>query len=103
MDIAASMDQWEKIKESRKNENKNREILRPCKRAEETVKNEGDGGTSSRWYTWKDPQRIWKRMDELELKRRIETTQTTARILRRVPETWGDLLSLKLLREIISW
>ena len=41
-----------------------------------------------------------KRLEDLEIRRRVETIQTrallrSARILRRVPETWGDLLSLK--------
>ena len=41
-------------------------------------------------------------LEELEIGGRIETIQITAllrsaRILRRVLETWGDLLSLKLL------
>ena len=41
-------------------------------------------------------------LEDLEITGRVETIQTTAllksaRILRRVPETWGDLLSLKVL------
>ena len=41
------------------------------------------------------------RFDELDITRRIETNQTTAplklvRILRRVLETWGNLLSPRL-------
>ena len=39
----------------------------------------------------------------LEVGGRVETIQTTARILRRVLETWGDLLSHKLLWKPISW
>ena len=40
-------------------------------------------------------------LENLEIKGRVETIQTTAllrsaRILRTVLETWGDLLSLKL-------
>ena len=42
-----------------------------------------------------------KGLEDLEIGGRVETIQTTAllrtaRILRRVQETWGDLLSLKL-------
>ena len=42
-----------------------------------------------------------KGLEDLEIKWRVETTQSTAllrsaRILRRVLETWGDLLSLRL-------
>ena len=44
---------------------------------------------------------LLKRLEDLEVGGRVKTIQTTAvlrtaRILRRVLETWGDLLSLKL-------
>ena len=44
---------------------------------------------------------LLKRLEDVEIRGRVETIQTTtlfrtARILRRVLETWGDLLSLKL-------
>ena len=44
---------------------------------------------------------LLKVLEDLEVGGRVETIQTTAllrtaRILRRVQETWGDLLSLKL-------
>ena len=44
---------------------------------------------------------LLKGLEDLEVGGRVETIQTTAllkttRILRRAPETWGDLLSLKL-------
>ena len=44
---------------------------------------------------------LLKGLEDLEVGRRVETIQTTAllrrgRILRRVLETWGDLLSLRL-------
>ena len=44
---------------------------------------------------------LLKGLEDLEVSGRVETIQTTAlprtaRILRRVLETWGDLLSLKL-------
>ena len=44
---------------------------------------------------------LLKGLEELEVGRRVETIQArvllkTARILRRVLETWGDVLSLKL-------
>ena len=47
------------------------------------------------------PKWMIKGLDDLEIRRRVETIQTiallrSARILRRVLETWGDLLSLKL-------
>ena len=48
-----------------------------------------------------------KGLEDLEVGGRVETIQTTAllrtaRILTRVLETWGDLLSLKLQWETIS-
>ena len=50
---------------------------------------------------------ILKRPEDLEIGGRVETIQSTAllrtaRILRRVLETWGDLLSLKLQCKTIS-
>ena len=47
-------------------------------------------------------------LEDLEVGGRVETIQTTAllkaaRILRRVLETWGDLLSLKFQWKNISW
>ena len=51
---------------------------------------------------------LLKGLEDLEVGRRVETIQTTAllrtaRILRWVLETWGDLLSLKLQWKTISW
>ena len=50
---------------------------------------------------------LLKGQEDLEVGDRVETIQTTAllktaRILRRVLETWGDLLSLKLQWKTIS-
>ena len=50
---------------------------------------------------------LLKDLDNYEVGRRVEAIQTTAllgtaRILRRVLETWGDLLSLKLQWKAIS-
>ena len=50
---------------------------------------------------------LLKGLEDLEVGGRVETIQTTAllrtaRIPRRVPETWGDLLSLKLQWKTIS-
>ena len=51
---------------------------------------------------------LLKGLEDLEVGGLVETIQTTAllrtaRILRRVLETWGDLLSLKLQWKTISW
>ena len=50
---------------------------------------------------------LLKSLEDLEVGDRVKTIQTTAllktaRILRRVLETWGDLLSLKLQWKTIS-
>ena len=50
---------------------------------------------------------LLKGLEDLEVGDQVETTQTTAllktaRILRRVLETWGDWLSLKLQWKTIS-
>ena len=51
---------------------------------------------------------LLKELEDLEVGGRVETIQTTAllrtaRIPRRVLETWGDLLSLKLLWKTITY
>ena len=46
---------------------------------------------------------LLKGLEDLEVSRRVETALLrTARILRQVLETWGDLLSLKLQWKTIS-
>ena len=50
---------------------------------------------------------LLKGLEDMEIGGRVKTIQTTAllrtaRILWRVPETWGDLLSLKLQWKTIS-
>ena len=50
---------------------------------------------------------LLKGLDDLEVGGRVETIQTTAllrtaRILRRITETWGDLLLLKLQWKTVS-
>ena len=51
---------------------------------------------------------LLKGLEDLEVGGQVETIQTTtllrtAKILRRVLEIWGDLLSLKLQWKTISW
>ena len=63
--------------------------------------NEGDDDINCKWRAWNGSQKLVKGLKELEIGERIETIQTTsllrsARIPRRVLETWGDLLSLQL-------
>ena len=69
--------------------------------------NESDGNTYCSWRDRYNHQKIGKGTEELEIRARVETIQTTAllrssRILRRVLETLGDLLSLKLQWKTIS-
>ena len=46
---------------------------------------------------------LLKELEDMEIRGRVDTIQTTtARILRRVQETWGDLLSHKLRWKTIS-
>ena len=45
---------------------------------------------------------LLKSQEDLEVGGRVETIQTTARILSWVLETWGDLLSLRLQGKTIS-
>ena len=54
------------------------------------------------------PQGLVRGLDERWIRRKIETIQTTAlvrsvKILRRVLETWGDLLLPRIQWKIISW
>ena len=69
---------------------------------------ESDCDTSCSRNLWNGPQRLGKRLEDLETRRRIETSQNTvfirsAWILRRVLEIWGDLLSLRFLWKTTSW
>ena len=68
---------------------------------------ENDNNTNCNWCSWYNHRRISTRTGVLGNKGRVETIQTTvllrsARILRGVLETWGDLLSLKLQWEAIA-
>ena len=59
------------------------------------------------FVTWGTiPKVLEKRLEELEIKGKIETTQTfqtSARILSKVLETWEDLLSLRFQGTATSW
>ena len=82
-------------KKKRENIDKYLDLVTEQKK-KKTAENEGDGGTNFSWCAWNGPQKGSK---QLEIRGRIETIHTTAllrsvRILRRVLETGGDLLSL---------
>ena len=65
------------------------------------MEHEGDNNTNRDWCFGTVNKGLLKGLEDLEVGGRVETIQTpallrTARILRRVLETFGDLLSLKL-------
>ena len=75
---------------------KKRQIFEPCQRTKKKSKYEDEGYTNFSWCAW---NRLPKELTDI--RGRIETIHTTellgsARILRRVLETWGDLQSLRL-------
>ena len=68
---------------------------------------EDDGDTNYKWCTWNIPEGLVNALEVLEIRRQVDTIQTiallwSARILRRVLETWGDLMSFKLHWKTIS-
>ena len=98
VDFAVPADHWIKLKESEKKD-KYLDLARELKKLwnmkvtfiQIIIR---DFGTVT--------QGLIKGLEDLEIKGRVETIQTTpllgsARILRRVLDTWRDLLSLKLL------
>ena len=72
-----------------------------------TVEHESDVYSNYNWCYWYSHERLIQRREELEIRGLVETIKTTAllrsaRILRRILETCGDLLSLKLPWKTIS-
>ena len=60
--------------------------------SQKVVKHEGDSDTSFIWSPWNNLNNMEKKLEELKIRGRIETVQTTtllklARILRRVLES----------------
>ena len=103
VDFAVPADHRMKLKESEKKD-KYLDLARGLKK---TMEHEGDNYTNCDWCFWYSNKGLLKGLDDLEVGGRVETIQTTAllktsRILRRVLETWGDLLPLKLLWKTIG-
>ena len=101
--LTVSINHRVKIKESEKI-NKYSDFAREQK---QTVGHTVDGDTICSWCTWNHHKVLEKRVEELEIRRWIESIQTTAllrldRILRRVQETWKNLQSLRLQWKTIS-
>ena len=91
VDFAVPVDHRIKLKECEKRD-KYLDLARELKK---TMEHEGDNYTNCDWCLWRGNSRIIKGPGRFG----VETIQTTAllktvRILRRVLETWGDLLSL---------
>ena len=104
VNFAASMDYKVKIKE-REKINKYKDLARELK--QKFLEHAGDSDTNYSWCTWNSPQRTGKKLKELEISRRIKTIQITALLrlastLRKVLESWGDFLTVKLQWKITS-
>ena len=66
-----------------------------------------DSDTNCNWCTWNGSKSLERGLEGLEIGGRVDTIQTTpllrsARILKIVQKSWGDLLSLKLEWKTIS-
>ena len=101
MDSAVPADHWVEIKES-KNINKYIDL---CQRTKKVVDYEGIPIITGVLGTVHNG--LKRGLEVLKIRERIKTIQTTAllrsvRILRRDLETWGDLLSLRLMWKTIS-
>ena len=86
---------WSQSEKQRKWREK--QVLEPYRTTGKAVEHEDDGDTTCNWCTWKGGWKSWK----------LKTIQTTTflrlvRIFRRILETCGDLLSLRLQWKIIS-
>ena len=104
VDFAVPADHRINLKESEKKD-KYLDLVRELKK---TMEHEGDNCTSCGWCFWYSYQRIIKGTGGLGIRGRVDTIQTTTSlrttiILRRVLETWEELLSLKLQLMTISW
>ena len=103
VDFAVPADQWVKLKESEKRD-KYLDLAKETKKLwniKLTVIPIVVGTHG------KIPKGLVGGLEDLEIRGQVETTQTTALlrstgILRRVLETWGDLLSLKLQQKSLN-
>ena len=85
-----------KIKESKKRD-KYLDLASELKITPKTMKYEADGGINCGWFTWEIPKALVMGPEDFEIRGQVETIQITAllrltRILRKVLETWGELL-----------
>ena len=75
--------------------------LEPCQRTKKATEYESDSDTNSSWCTWNGFQSLAKGIGRIGNQKKNRTIQftrllRTAGILRRVLETWEDLLTLGL-------
>ena len=101
VDFAVSADQRVKIKD------KYRDKYLDLERELKTIEYEKHDNTNCNRRFWNGPQKFGKGLEELEIRGGIETIQTTAvltsaRILRRVLDTWKGLPSFKLQWKTLS-
>ena len=104
MDFGVSANHREKIKENEKRD-KHLNVARELKKKKKTMEHAGDNDTNCNCCAQNNPQRL--DMEELEIGGQAMIIQTTAmlksaRTLRRVLETWRDLLSFRLQWKTIS-
>ena len=97
MNFAVPTDHRIKLKECEKKD-KYLDLARELKK---DMEHEGDNYTYCVSALFTVTKGLLKELEDLEVGRQVETIQTTsllrtARILRRILEIWGDLLSLKL-------
>ena len=98
VDFAVPADHRIKLKEYEKRD----KYLALARELKKTMEYEGDNYTNCDWcFLARVTKGLLKGLEDLKVGGRVETIQTTAllkmaRILRRVLETWGDLLSLNL-------
>ena len=100
MDFAVAADHWVKLKKGKKSDEYSH-LDRELWNMKVTVIPIVDGTLGM------IPKGLVKGLEDFEIREQIETIQTTtllwlARILKRVLEIWGDLLSLKLQWKTIS-
>ena len=93
VDFVISVDLRVKIKDSEKRV-KYIDLARQLKK---TMEREGDKDTNCVRCTWESPKGLVKRLEDSEIRGKVEIVQTIAllRILRRVLKTCGDLLPLQ--------
>ena len=95
VDFAVPADHRIKLKECEKGD----KYLDLARELKTSMEHEGDNYTNCDWCFWHGNKGLLKGLEDLEVGGQVEKT---ARILRSVLETWGDLLSLNIQWKPIS-